>query len=183
IGSAELSTSQAPFVDAINVVFGENLSKIISVITSLVCIGTLNAWILTSAQISLGLAKGGFLPEFFAKRNADGAPYISVLISSFGMVPFLILTKNENLSSQIVYIIDFSVKSFLLVYLTCSLAYLKFAILQKKTLKILLSISAILFCVLMICESSWQSILIATLFTVSGIFVMPFVNKPNQTKV
>lgn len=183
IGSAELSTSQASFVDAINVVFGENLSKIISVITSLVCIGTLNAWILTSAQISLGLAKDGFLPEFFAKRNADGAPYISVLISSFGMVPFLILTKNKNLSSQIVYIIDFSVKSFLLVYLTCSLAYLKFAISQKKTLKILLSISAVLFCVLMICESSWQSILIATLFTVSGIFVMPFVNKPNQTKV
>ena len=89
----------------------------------------------------------------------------------------LILTKNENLSSQIKYIIDFSEKSFLLVYAICCLAYLKFSISVRSFKKILLAILALVFCGLMIFESSLESILIATLFTVSGIFVMPFISK------
>ena len=177
IQSEILANSKAPYVDAINVVLGKNSSMIIAVITSLVCIGTLNAWILTSSQISLGLAKDELLPAILARKNKEGAPYVSVLISCLGMIPILILTKNENLSSQITYIIDFSVKSFLLVYLICSLAYLKFAWLKKSMKKIILSVIAIFFCILMIVESSLQSIVIATLFTISGIFIIPFVPK------
>jgi APA family basic amino acid/polyamine antiporter len=177
IPTEALAKSQAPFVDSINVVLGKNCSLIIAVITSLVCIGTLNAWILTSAQISLGLAKDGLLPKVLAKKNKSGAPYVSVLISCLGMIPILILTKNKDLASQIGYIIDFSVKSFLFVYMICSLAYLKFAIKVRNFKKILLSILALVFCGLVILESSLESILIATLFTVSGIFAMPFIPK------
>ena len=175
IPSEALANGKAPCVDAISVVLGKNCSLIIAVITSLVCIGTLNAWILTSAQISLGLAKDGLLPKVLAKKNKNGAPYVSVLISCLGMIPILILTKNENLSSQIGYIIDFSEKSFLLVYAICSLAYLKFTVKIRNFRKILLAVLALIFCGLMIFESSLESILIATLFTVSGIFVMPFI--------
>ena len=131
----------------------------------------------TSSQISLGLAKDGFLPKVLSKKNKSGSPYISVLISCLGMIPILILTTNKSLASQIDYIIDFSVKSFLLVYAICSLAYLKFAIQIRSARKILLATLALIFCVLMIFESSLESILIATLFTVSGIFIMPFVPK------
>ncbi len=175
IQSDILVNSKAPFVDSIGVVLDKNCSMIVAAITSLVCIGTLNAWILTSAQISLGLAKDGFLPKVLAKKNQNGAPYVSVLISCLGMIPILILTKNENLSSQIEYIIEFSVKSFLLVYAICSLAFLKFAVKIRNFKKILLAVLALGFCGLMIFESSFESILIASLFTVSGIFVMPFI--------
>ncbi len=177
IPSEILANSNAPFVDSINIVLGKNFSMIIAIITSLVCIGTLNAWILTSSQISLGLAKDNLLPKILARKNKDGAPYISVLISCLGMIPILILTKNESLSSQINYIIDFSVKSFLLVYTVCTLAYLKFAVKIHSFKKILLAVLALIFCGLMIFESSIESILIATLFTVSGIFVIPFIPK------
>jgi APA family basic amino acid/polyamine antiporter len=89
----------------------------------------------------------------------------------------LILTKNKDLASQIGYIIDFSVKSFLFVYMICSLAYLKFAIKVRSFKKVLLAILALVFCGLVILESSLESVLIATLFTVSGIFAMPFIPK------
>jgi len=177
IPSENLARSQAPFVDSIRIVLGKNCSMMIAAITSLVCIGTLNAWILTSAQISLGLAKDKLLPQILAKKNKNGAPYVSVLISCLGMIPILILTKNEDLSSQIEYIIEFSVKSFLLVYSICCLAYLKFSIKIRNFKKMLLAIVALTFCGLMIFESSLESILIATLFTVSGIFIIPFIPK------
>ncbi len=175
IPSETLAKSQAPFVDSINVVLGKNCSMIVAIITSLVCIGTLNAWILTSSQISLGLAKDKLLPKILAKKNKNGSPYVSVLISCLGMVPILILTKNKDLSSQIVYIIEFSMKSFLLVYAICVLAYLKFAVKIHNLKKMLLAAIALIFCGLMLFESSLESILIATLFSVSGIFVMPFI--------
>ncbi len=175
IPSNILAESKAPFVDAIKIVLGKNISFIMSIITSLVCIGTLNAWILTSAQISLGLAQSNLLPSFFARKNTAGSPYISVLISCLGMIPILILTKNESLAAQVTYIIDFSVKSFLLVYLACCLAYFKLAYRLTNYRKLILSAMAIVFCLFMIIESSIQSILIATLFTVSGIFIVPYI--------
>lgn len=172
-----LANSKAPYVDAINIVFGKNSSCLIAVITSIVCIGTLNAWVLTSAQISLGLAQDRLLPQVFANKNKNDAPCVSVMISCIGMVPILFLTKSENLAHQITYIIDFSVKAFLLVYVICCLAFLKFAIAERKILKSTIGILALLFCLLMIAESSITAILVALLFVISGIFILPLINK------
>ncbi len=177
VPQAVLAQSKAPYVDAMNAVFGANSSLIIAVITSVVCIGTLNAWVLTSAQISLGLAQDQLLPPVFAKKNKNNAPYISVMISCLGMIPILMLTKSESLTEQITYIIDFSVKAFLLVYTICCLALLKFSIREKKVTTALLSGSALLFCLLMIAESSVISIMIAALFTLSGVFIVPILKK------
>ncbi len=182
IPSEVLAQSKAPFVDAIDTVLGKSSSIVISIITSLVCIGTLNAWILTSAQISLGLAEANLLPKIFARKNKGGAPYVSVLISCIGMFPILFLTQDKSISSQISYLIDFSVKSFLIVYLASCVAYLKFAWQNRKYKKILLAISTLLFCIWMIVESSISSILIALLFTVSGIFVLPFIPDKNNSE-
>lgn len=172
-----LEKSSTPFVDAIDIVFGKNCSLIIAAITSIVCIGTLNAWILTSAQISLGLAQDELFPKFFAKKNKANAPYISVLICCFGMIPILLITKNDNLSQQITLIIDFSVKTFLFVYLACCLAFLKLILREKNIKKIILGIFSSVFCIIMILESSLESLVIASLFTFSGIFFYPFIKK------
>ena len=177
IPSAQLLVSKAPFVDSISIVLGKNISMVVAIITSLVCIGTLNAWIITSSQISLGLAKDNLLPRVLTKKNKEGAPYLSVLISCLGMIPILILTKNENLASQIEYIIDFSVKSFLFVYTICGFAYLKLAMKNHNVKKMILAVFTLLFCAVMIFESSLESLLIATLFTVSGIFFVFVDNK------
>ncbi|MCR5225272.1 MAG: APC family permease [Alphaproteobacteria bacterium] len=172
-----LAQSKAPYVDAMDAVFGGGSSMIIAIITSIVCIGTLNAWVLTSAQISLGLAQDKLLPPVFAKKNKNNAPYISVMISCLGMIPILVLTKNESLTQQITYIIDFSVKAFLLVYTVCCLSLLKFAVKEKKISTAILSVAALLFCGLMIAESSLISLMIAALFALSGIFIIPTLKK------
>ena len=93
------------------------------------------------------------------------------------MVPILFLTKSENLAHQITYIIDFSVKAFLLVYIVCSLAFLKITITEKKFFKTAIGIFALMFCILMIAESSVTAVLVALLFSISGVFVLPLVNK------
>ncbi|MDR1235965.1 MAG: amino acid permease, partial [Holosporaceae bacterium] len=74
-----LAASKSPYVDAINLILGKNLSLIVSAVTFIIMLGTSNAWTLASAQISLGLAQEKLLPDFFGKKSKESAPYVSVL--------------------------------------------------------------------------------------------------------
>lgn len=177
IPSAVLAKSTAPFVDAINAVAGKNVSYLLSAVASVVCVGTLNAWVLTSAQISLGLAEDKLLPQFFAKKNKEDSPYISVLISSLGLVVILILTKQESFSEQISYIINFSVIVFLLVYIACCAAYLKIMWREQRKFKICIGIISVIFCLIAIADSPLCAILDSSLFFLSGLAILPFVKK------
>lgn len=177
IPAEKLAVSSAPFVDALKNVAGEKISLILSLIASIVCIGTLNAWVLTSAQISLGLAQDGLFPKFFAKKNSNGSPYIGVIICCVGMIPILILTKNENLSKQISYIIDFSVLTFVMVYFACCLASLKLSLQKKQIIKSILGVAALLFCLFIILDASKEALWISSSFFISGVSLIPFIKK------
>ena len=63
-----LAASKAPFADAAQIIFGGNWYLLISIAAAIVCLGTLNAWVLTSGQIALGAANDGHFPQFFAVK-------------------------------------------------------------------------------------------------------------------
>jgi APA family basic amino acid/polyamine antiporter len=173
-----LAQSKSPYADAVNSVLGRNLSLVISVITFIIMAGTANAWTIASAQISLGLAKNGLLPDFFAKQNQNFAPYVGVLISSLGIVPILALSINRNLAEQINDIIGFSVEVFLMVYAVCCLAFIKISADERKFLKVFAGLVILAFCLLMIANSSLQSIITALLLSAAGILMLPFMKRP-----
>lgn len=182
VPSASLINSTAPFVDAINAAAGKNVSYLLSAIAFVVCIGTLNAWVLTSAQISLGLAEDRLLPRFFAKKNKEESPYISVLISTLGLIPILILTKQKSFSEQISYIINFSVIVFLIVYVACCLAYVKMMLRERRKFKTCIGIVSLAFCLVAIADSPIRALLDSTLFFLSGFAILPFVNYERERK-
>lgn len=171
INGQDLSVSNAPYVDAAQVIFGGRWDLITSIIAALVCIGTLNAWVLTSGQIALGLAKDGLMPLFFAAKNKNEAPLWGLTVSSLGIVPLLFLTSNHNIATQITSIIDFSVISFLFIYLVCSLALLKLLIVEKNFnfLTIISVLISLIFCLWVVYETALKTLLISALFTISGL--------------
>ncbi len=168
-----LGTSKAPYVDATQVLFGGHWHYAISIIVSIVCIGTLNAWVLTSGQISLGLAQDGYLPKRFAKTNENGAPALGILASGLGIVPFIIFTNSETFGEQIAAIVEISVISFLFVYVLCCLSNLwicfKERNLSASFLEISTSILALIFCIFIISQTPLVTLGIASVFTLSGI--------------
>jgi APA family basic amino acid/polyamine antiporter len=167
-----LVDSKAPYVDAAQHIFGGSWHFLISLIASIVCIGTINAWTLTSSQISLGLAEDRLLPSFFAHKNRNDAPMWGLLFSCFGILPLLFLTMNENLAQQITVVIDFSVTAFLFVYLICALGFLKLLVTRKEKIasfQLFYGILAILFCSWVIYETPLQILGIASLFVLSGL--------------
>ena len=171
IPAAQLEASKAPYVDAAQILFKGSWHLLISAIAAVICIGTLNAWVLTSGQIIFGLSKDNLVPKFFGKTNKAGAPFVGIIISSLGIVPLLILTANDNFAARINSIIDISVTSFLFVYLICSIGFLKIMLKGERVNPwlFLVGLIAAVFCSWVIYETQLKTLLIASLFTVSGL--------------
>jgi APA family basic amino acid/polyamine antiporter len=172
IPSTDLMNSRAPFVDAAAHLWGGHWHLLISAIASVVCIGTLNAWVLTSGQIALGLAQDKLLPAPFALTNARGAPMWGIITSSLGIFPLLILTNSDSLAQQITDLIDISVISFLFVYIICSFGLLKILKKEKNlafNIATIACIIALLFCLFIVSQTPLNTLIVSTLFSLSGI--------------
>ena len=173
----DLLISRAPYADATKYIFGGNWHLLMSFVAAMVCVGTLNAWVLASSQIMLGLSEAGLVSKFFMYTNVNGAPTRAILASSAGIIPLLALTAQQTLAKQITMIIDISVIVFLFVYLTCALASLKLALQSDKKLpphQWVAIFLAIIFCCGIILKTSLKDLLISSLFILSGIPVYLF---------
>lgn len=173
----ELMHSQAPYVDAVQYIFGGSWHLIIALVASVACIGTLNAWVLTSGQIALGLAQDNLMPRFFATKNKGGAPLWGITISTLGIVPLLFFTASESLAKQIIDIIDFSVTAFLFVYLICCISFIKLLMQEREKatpFQWAFGTIATVFCVWVICGTSLKVLTIASLFVLSGVPIYIF---------
>lgn len=164
----QLAASKAPFADAAQIIFGGNWYLLISLAASIVCLGTLNAWVLTSGQIALGGAYDGHLPKLFTVKNNQGAPKWALIISAMGMIPILILAMNQNLVSLINFTIEVSVTAFLFIYTLSSLSYLKL-FWKKSVVSMLIGFGALTFCGWALYSSGIQMIALASLITMTGI--------------
>jgi APA family basic amino acid/polyamine antiporter len=172
-----LAQSKAPYVDAAQYIFGGDWYFIVSIMVFLVCVGTLNAWTLTSGQVILGLAEDGLMPRFFVKKNKHHAPSWGILVSSLGIMVILVLTSNKSLAKQISAIIDYSVTVFLFVYLMCALAAIKISMQKHASLRLFQWLSiciAIAFCSWVIYQTPLQSLIVSSLFILSGLPIYIF---------
>lgn len=181
-----LAHSKAPFADAAQIIFGGNWYLLISLCASIVCLGTLNAWVLTSGQIALGAANDGHLPNWFAEKNSRGAPRWGLIISSVGMVPVLFATLNSSLIEHINFIIEVSVTAFLFIYLLSVLSYLRLFWKGGEAEKLniggkIIGVGALLFCGWALYSSGIHMIAYAALVPLTGLPIYYWKKKRTQT--
>ncbi len=162
-----LMSSKAPFADAAQIIFGGNWYLMISLAASIVCLGTLNAWVLTSGQIALGASKDGHLPKCFSQINSRGAPKWGIIASSLGIIPVLVLTMNKGLVEQINLMIDVSVTAFLLIYALSVISFLK--LFWRNPKDIALGLAALSFCGWALYSSGLKMVAFAGLITLAGL--------------
>ncbi len=172
--SSVLLSSQAPYVEVAKVMFGGSWHFMIALAAFVSCIGTLNAWVLTSGQIAAEAAKEGLFPSFFGKSNAAGSPYISLLIALVCTQILLFLTLTPNILQQLNVIIDLSVSIFLFIYMACGLAFLKMLfkkqiVSERPKLYSVIAILSCVFCIWILAFTSWSNLLSCSLFVISGL--------------
>lgn len=173
IGVLPLDTlvqSKAPYVDVATFMFGQGWNIPFCIIASVVCLGTLNAWTLSSAQVALGLGQEGFFPEMLSRQNSRGVPIWSLIISSIGICILLISSSSASFVAQINAIIDTSVTCFLFVYGICGVAYVTLLLRENKTgWGWVYGLGALGFVMWVLSQISLSNFLWAVLFPLAGV--------------
>lgn len=167
----ELMNSKAPYADAAYIMGGKWGYLFISAACALIGLGAVNAWTLASGHVALGVTQDGLMPKFFAKTNKHGAPTGALLMNWIGTISILVLLHKESLAQQINTIIDLSVICSLFIYAFCSLAYLKILFANDKKVPIwqwACGIFSLLFCTWIISSTDLNTLLISSLFALSG---------------
>ncbi|MDR2598138.1 MAG: amino acid permease [Holosporales bacterium] len=177
VGFDVLAASKAPYAVVMNRIFAHSSDIAISIMAIIVCIGTLNAWTLTSGQIASGAYSDGLFPKIFGKTNRSGAPTMALLISAFGMIPFLCIEQMECWKNGLEKLIDLLVSIFIYVYLICCISYMKLISRwkQKRSEKIkaqVLAQIAAIFCIFVLSHDMISSIIVLGVFIAAGIPVL-----------
>jgi basic amino acid/polyamine antiporter, APA family len=149
-----LQNSIAPYAAASKILFSQDQNAIYSLILpfaiGITCLGSLNAWTLSSSYVAYSLASDSLFPKIFLKKNRFGAPYVSLLFGYLVPAVFLIFCMNQNFKEGLMIIIDLAVVTFLMIYALCTLAFLKIMLLDKaqkyKIARLLLGFCALVFC-------------------------------------
>ena len=181
-GFDSLMQSDASYAVAMKKVFGSSSDFFISATAIIVCLGTLNAWTLTSGQIAYGAFEDKLFPKIFGKVNKSGAPVAAIIISSVGMIPFFIVEQMDFVHG-LNKLIDLLVSIFLIIYLVCAVSYMKMIRTWKKTTiaKIKaysLAIFSVVFCVFVLAQNIIASLVVFFIFVLLGCPVF-FKNKKN----
>jgi APA family basic amino acid/polyamine antiporter len=177
VGFDTLATAKAPYAVAMNRIFSHSSDAIISIIAIIVCLGTLNAWTLTSGQIAVGACSDGLFPKIFGKTNKSGAPTAALIIASIGMIPFLCIEQMDYWKNGLEKLIDLLVSVFIYVYLACCVAYMKLLNRWKKgrfekiKAQVLAQIAAI-FCIFVLSHDTISSVIVLLVFIAAGIPVL-----------
>jgi APA family basic amino acid/polyamine antiporter len=119
-----LAASQAPFADAARSMWGEWAYYAVGVGALISCFGTLNGWILLTAEFPRAAARDGLFPARFADTNARGVPVFALGVG-VALITLLLAfnySGTHGLTSIFNFAILLSTLAVLIPYVFCSVA-------------------------------------------------------------
>lgn len=124
----ELTRSGAPVADFVSRYWGAGAGLAVAAFAAISAIGCLNAWVLISGEVPLGMARSGLIPAPIGKLNARGIAWQPVIAASI-CASVLVLS---NLSRGTAGLFDFMMRltssTNLILYIGVCAAALRFGV-------------------------------------------------------
>ena len=177
ISPEKLENINAPFSFIMSAIFGTGYDKTIGIMTFLMCIGSLNAWVLLSGQIAKTAAKDNMLPKCFLKTNKYGAPTVGIWISSIGTIAIILLQQTNLIGNKIGKFMDMSVIVYIMLYLTTVIACMKFLYKNNNLIYNIITILAFAFCIMILVSSPGRNLLFVIFVIAIGIPIFVYLKK------
>lgn len=153
-----LKTLTNPYAFIISQVGGGWWAKMVSFIIFIVCLGTLNSWLLASGQIAVIAARENLFPSFFGRINRYQSPVAGLLITTALLFIGMVMLNFWEVHTQINALITFSTILFIMIYLVAVAALVILLRRQKTHLSFLTTVSvtiSLVFCVWSLISASW----------------------------
>lgn len=157
IPAAKLQTTQFPFAEAGNILFGPNSAAIIALCAVISGLGALNVTILVQGQVVFAAARDRLFPKSFSKLSKHDVPIAGQMLSSTLVSLLLIVTLQPTILEQFDNIALLAALFTLMAYFVSAMSELKFLYLDHGLTKRLLknkstyiSVTALLYCIWML---------------------------------
>jgi basic amino acid/polyamine antiporter, APA family len=124
VPQAKLQSSNAPYADAAEVLFGPGTGTLVALFAAISAAGALNGWILLQGELPTALARDGLFPRRFARVSRRGAPVIALVSTSLLVSGLVLMNLHKSLVEVFTFMILLSTTATLVAYLACSLSLL-----------------------------------------------------------
>lgn len=161
----ELNTL-VPYSMAMNKCIGNH--KIMSAVIALVCMGTLNSWILATSQMSYNAAQENLFPKIFAIKTKHSVPIYGTIIQYVLLLFLLLFMTDQSIHNQISNLIDISVLAYIIIFFVSIIVYIKESLYKENIIAPILSL---LFCLLIFTSVDIYNILISLVIPFSGFII------------
>ena len=120
--SEQLAQSNAPYADAIDLIWGASSGRWLALFAAISGFGALAGWILVQGELPYQMAKAGVFPRFFARVNKRGAPVAGLLVSGILLSLVILTNAGKSLIDIYTFLLLISTAATLVMYLLCALA-------------------------------------------------------------
>lgn len=124
VPSATLATSNAPFADAAEILFGTGSGALVAAFAAISAYGALNGWILLQGELPSAMARDGLFPPVFGRLSRRGAPTVALVGTSLLVSGLVLMNFHRSLVEVFTFMILLATSATLVAYLACSLALL-----------------------------------------------------------
>ena len=124
VPQARLASTNAPFADAAEILFGTGAGALVAVFAAISAYGALNGWILLQGELPSALARDGLFPRVFGRLSRRGAPTLALVSTSLLVSGLVLMNFHKSLVEVFTFMILLSTTASLVAYLACSLALL-----------------------------------------------------------
>jgi APA family basic amino acid/polyamine antiporter len=131
ISPANLQTSNAPFADAAEVIWGPFGRYLIAGGVVISTFGALNGWTILQGQVPMAPARQNLFPKIFSRQNENGSPSVSLVIGSVIVSTLMLMNFSKGLVKAFEFLILVTTTTVLVPYIFAAAAYGVF-ILQKR---------------------------------------------------
>jgi basic amino acid/polyamine antiporter, APA family len=176
----------APFVNALDTMFphGTWAGKAIAAVAVVSGIGTLNGWVLVSAEVARAPADDGLFPRSFSWTDRNGSAWFGILLAA--LLPSLLLLWRYTASSGLTvytYLVDLTVVTVALPYFFSACAQLTYLVSRRRPVQgwllardLSIAGASVLFSMWVTFASGYQAIYQAVVILLAGIVLYAFLN-------
>lgn len=123
--AAQVTASNAPIADFIEVSWGRVAGAFVAVCAVVSCFGAVNGWLLVAGQTGAAMADAGSLSPWFGKRNSNGVPANSILLTAVSASLLTLLATTKAGVGAFNFAVLLVTATNIPIYLCCAAAALK----------------------------------------------------------
>jgi len=176
----------APFVNALDTMFPHATwtGKAIAAVAVVSGIGTLNGWVLVSAEVARAPADDGLFPRSFGWTDRNGSAWFGIVLA--GLLPSLLLLWRYTASSGLTvytYLVDLTVVTVALPYFFSACAQLTYLVSRRRPVQgwllardLSIAGAGVLFSMWVTFASGYQAVYQAVAVVLTGIVLYAFLN-------